>query len=423
MRRRVLSAAGALLLAQHVYLSARPWGARAGPFFSFLHLLLFLARQLPVSVAAWALRRVLGGQWPGGRLLGRNGGLWRDVFMRIVEYLCVISTPGAMRAHLRLAGFVQRRLVSKGRRYARTIKCAGIPCTWTCLGLGGMDARNRPQDCNVLLYFHGGGYGVGCPDMYLLPYIRMLELVSIRSGEPWGVLSVDYALAPEAPFPGAIDEAMAVYRWCLFNCARSIVVAGDSAGGNLAVCTALQAKAHELATPTGLVLISPWVDLTADGRVPWADEARRGVRDYLHDSFAERCANNYVRFSSTAAVSRIKQDSKADPARGKTLVPLVENRAALTAAHPLVSVARNPDLKSLPRTLVLCGGAENLRQSILAFVKRVGDKARLVQEPGEVHIYPLFYPLLPGDQGLRSIADFLVDVSESRPAQAGAGRE
>jgi epsilon-lactone hydrolase len=130
----------------------------------------------------------------------------------------------------------------------------GVPARW--ITVPGADAGR------VLLYLHGGGYQVGS-------FRSHAELAS-RLGRASGrrVLLPEYRLAPEHPFPAAIDDALAVWRW-LRNLpglsASALAVAGDSAGGGLAVAmmTALRDAAEDL--PAAAVLISPWTDLSCSG--------------------------------------------------------------------------------------------------------------------------------------------------------------
>lgn len=112
-------------------------------------------------------------------------------------------------------------------------------------------------DRGTVLAFHGGAYVLGIPEALSIP--------AARDGGP-DVISVDYRLAPEHPFPAARDDAMAVYRALLETVgAKKIAVMGDSAGGGLAL-TLLQAVAAEgLPMPAALVAMFPWGDLSLSG--------------------------------------------------------------------------------------------------------------------------------------------------------------
>jgi MFS family permease len=130
----------------------------------------------------------------------------------------------------------------------------GVPARW--ITFPGADAGR------VLLYLHGGGYQIG-------PFRSHAELAA-RLGRASGrrVLLPEYRLAPEHPFPAAIDDVLAVWRWlrdAVGLDASAVAVAGDSAGGALAVAmmTTLRDTSEDL--PTAAVLMSPWTDLSSSG--------------------------------------------------------------------------------------------------------------------------------------------------------------
>ena len=113
----------------------------------------------------------------------------------------------------------------------------------------------------VVLYLHGGGYVIGSPRSH-----RHLA-AAIAGAAGASALSLDYRLAPENPFPAAVDDAVACYRWLLEQGAspEHIVIAGDSAGGGLTVATLVALRDARVRLPAGGVCISPWVDLTFSG--------------------------------------------------------------------------------------------------------------------------------------------------------------
>lgn len=108
----------------------------------------------------------------------------------------------------------------------------------------------------VLLYIHGGGY-VSCSPMTHRPITAALAKRTRRR-----VLSVDYRLAPEHRFPAALDDVMAAYRVALAAAPRGVAVAGDSAGGGLALALCERARTEGLSAPACVVCFSPWTDLT-----------------------------------------------------------------------------------------------------------------------------------------------------------------
>jgi epsilon-lactone hydrolase len=109
----------------------------------------------------------------------------------------------------------------------------------------------------VVLYLHGGGYVIGSPRSY-----RHLAAAIARAAGSRALL-LDYRLAPEHPFPAALEDAIAAYRWLLGQglAPGRIVLAGDSAGGGLTIATLLALRQRGLPRPGGGVCISPWVDL------------------------------------------------------------------------------------------------------------------------------------------------------------------
>jgi acetyl esterase/lipase len=113
----------------------------------------------------------------------------------------------------------------------------------------------------VVLFLHGGGYIMNS----IRSHAKLAAGIGVAAG--CRVLSLDYRMAPENPFPAAVDDALAAYRWLLdqgFSASR-IAIAGDSAGGGLAVATALAAREAGLAQPAALVTMSPWTDLEGVG--------------------------------------------------------------------------------------------------------------------------------------------------------------
>lgn len=113
----------------------------------------------------------------------------------------------------------------------------------------------------VLLYVHGGGF-VCCSAATHRPITTALARFTERR-----VLSVDYRLAPEHPFPAALDDVVAAYRWLLAQGIPStdIVIAGDSAGGNLAIGTLVHLRDAGLPMPSRAACFSPWTDLSGSG--------------------------------------------------------------------------------------------------------------------------------------------------------------
>lgn len=149
------------------------------------------------------------------------------------------------------------------------------------------DAALR-RDPGVILYLHGGGYVTGSP--------RTERAIAAPLARASGMstFSPAYRLAPEHPFPAALEDALAAYRSLLEGDGgrgdpRRVVVAGDSAGAGLAVALAIDAGRHDLPPPAALILLCPWLDLESNGSASHRDRdpvlprafLRRGARAYL----------------------------------------------------------------------------------------------------------------------------------------------
>ena len=122
----------------------------------------------------------------------------------------------------------------------------------------------------VLLHLHGGGYVSGTIDSYLplcVPMARGLDVAC---------LFPEYRLAPEHPYPAALEDALSAYRWLLAQgfAAAKIVVSGDSAGGGLALALVLALRDSGEAPPAAVACMSPWTDLTNRGSSRWTHENR-----------------------------------------------------------------------------------------------------------------------------------------------------
>jgi len=139
----------------------------------------------------------------------------------------------------------------------------------------------------IILHCHGGGYSTGSSQ-----YARTLT-GKLASSTSMDVLSFDYRLAPENPYPAACKDAMKVwdYLMLLGYGARDIIISGDSAGGNLALSLVLKLKEEGRLLPRGLVLMSPWTDLTASGE---SYRTKAEVDPVLNESYIDRMIQNYA---------------------------------------------------------------------------------------------------------------------------------
>ena len=122
-----------------------------------------------------------------------------------------------------------------------------------------------------VLYLHGGGYVYGASVFYRDFLWRIATAASAR------VLCIDYRLAPEHPFPAAVDDAAAAYRWLLADGARpqQTALVGDSAGGGLVFALLLRLRDEGVPLPAAAVAISPWTDLAMNGQ-SYRDQRRQG---------------------------------------------------------------------------------------------------------------------------------------------------
>ncbi len=211
-------------------------------------------------------------------------------------------------------------------------------------------------DGPVLLYLHGGAYVLGSVSAYRDCLAQLARRTQMR------VLAVDYRLAPEHPYPAQLEDSLAAYRWLVDQVpAQQIVIAGDSAGGNL--CTRLMIELRSLGepVPAGAALVSPWVDLR--------EQPVEAGDDYVPADMHETWSVWYA--------------------------------GGLDPALPELSVAL-ADLSGLPPLLVMVGGAERLRSAGRLLAERARDAGTAVtfyEAPDHVHAWPLFATLLPECRG------------------------
>lgn len=173
----------------------------------------------------------------------------------------------------------------KGQDILGRLATPMIGMHWEPFDLSGMKAAwVRPEwghDRNkVILYCHGGGYTSGN-----LGYSRPLaSKLSHASG--WETVCFEYRLAPEHPYPAAVEDAVRAWDYLMHQGygARDVTVAGDSAGGNLALVLLHRLKAEGRQLPSRLVLLSPWTDMTASG-ASYTERAQLDptiTMDYIH---------------------------------------------------------------------------------------------------------------------------------------------
>jgi len=169
-------------------------------------------------------------------------------------------TPRGVRMLQRVTEPPRRRVpVLRGSVVEHT-RVAGLPAEWV-RGPRALGTSAHSDEGAVVLYLHGGGYVFGSPRTHR----NLVSRISHVTGLP--VLSLDYRLPPAATLPAPIEDALAAYRHLLDegHAPERIVVAGDSAGGHLALALALHAAEAGLPQPAALVLLSPWTDLGMTG--------------------------------------------------------------------------------------------------------------------------------------------------------------
>ncbi|QLC22735.1 alpha/beta hydrolase [Parasphingopyxis sp. CP4] len=242
---------------------------------------------------------------------------------------------------------------------------AGVPCEWQSV--------EGAKDDAVLLYFHGGGYVIGSVNTHR-------GLVSGFSGAT-GItgLSVDYRLAPEHPFPAAVEDAVAVYH-ALLEQGRDpakIAIGGDSAGGGLSLALLLAARERGLPQPACAALLSPWSDLRI---VAKAYESRKESDPMVRKDGISAMAAHYL--------------GDTDPSN-----PL---------ASPILA-----DLAGLAPMIIHVGDREVLLDDsvdLAARAEEAGVDVTLKVWPDMIHVFQAFYPMV--EEARQSIAEMGAFIAE-----------
>lgn len=243
------------------------------------------------------------------------------------------------------------------------IDAAGVPCQW-------ITAPGVPQD-RLIIYLHGGAYAACSPTTHQ----DLISRLSRASGA--AALGVDYRLAPEDPFPAAVDDSIATYNWALGHGFEpsNIVLAGDSAGGGLVLSVLLAARDAGTPLPAAGVCFSPWVDLECSGE-------SMAANDHLDD---------FIKYGGLSARAESYLGG-ADP------------------ENPLAS-ALFADLRGLPPLLVHVGSAETLLDDstrLAALAKKAGVDLTLKIWDDMVHVWQAFASILPeGQQSIEETGAFI----------------
>lgn len=243
------------------------------------------------------------------------------------------------------------------------ISADGVACEWILPG--------DEISTQVVFYLHGGGYVTKMPLLHRNFLHRLAEASMCQ------YLMVDYRLAPEFPFPAALADALTAYQWLLkqgWN-AQQVMIAGDSAGGGLALALLQVLRDLHIPLPAGAILMSPWTDLTGSGE----SNSTLAEEDALLDGEnLQECAREYA--------------------------------GAADLMHPWVSPLFG-DLHGLPDSLILVGGREILRDDstrLAARMEQDGVKVELVVEPFMGHVYPAYAGIPEAQKAIKLIADFIV---------------
>lgn len=230
----------------------------------------------------------------------------------------------------------------------------GVPCQWV--------TAPGARDNLVIVYFHGGGFQVGS----LASHAELMACVSAAAGAR--VLGVGYRRAPEHRYPAALEDALAAWGWLLARgvAASQAALAGDSAGGGLALSLLFALQARGAALPAGYWGLSAWTDLTASG----ASYETRAALDPIHQR------------SMIVAMARTYLGREAD------------------GTDPLASplFAKPAQLAALPPMLLQVGERETVVSDSEEFVRKAhaaGAKAELEVWPGMIHVFQQFPAMLP----------------------------
>jgi epsilon-lactone hydrolase len=227
------------------------------------------------------------------------------------------------------------------------LDAGGVPAAWLI--------PPNAEPGRALLYLHGGGYSIGSLESHG-------ELASrIARGARARALFAEYRLAPEHPFPAALEDALAVWRWLASRPdveRETLTICGDSAGGGLALATTLELARGGEPLPAAVAALSPWTDMSCSGPA-WSD-----------DELAER-----------------------DPVLDRGLrTSAAEYRDGVAAADPRVSPLHG-ELAALPRTLLMAGTEELLfddARRFAAAAAAAGAEVELDVGAGLIHVWPIF---------------------------------
>lgn len=246
---------------------------------------------------------------------------------------------------------------------AEPVSANGVPAAW----IGGEGLRRD----RAILYFHGGGFKMGSIETHRGLAASIAERAGCR------VLSVNYRLAPEHRFPAPLADALAAYEWLVATglAPRHMALAGDSAGGGLAVSLMFALKAKGRALPAAAALMSPWTDMEAGG-----------------ESYETRAAADpFHRRATILALARAYLGRGGDP------------------RDPLASPLHG-DLRGLPPLLIQAGERETVLDDARVLAERAqaaGVEARLEIWPAMFHVFQLYPELAEARAAIAAIGEHL----------------
>lgn len=268
----------------------------------------------------------------------------------------------------------RKRLDALGAQYSlpedvrvEGVDANGVAAEWT--------TTPSADQSRVILFLHGGGYISGSLDSHRHMIAQAGREAQART------LSLGYRLAPEHPFPAALDDALAGYRFLLSSGfrAKRIIVAGESAGGGLAIAMLVSARDAGLELPACAWLSSPWVDLTLSGG---SMTTKAAVDPLISKPYLEEAATAYLH--------------GADPC-----APL---------ASPI-----HADLSGLPPMLIQVGSSETLLDDsirLAAVAGAAGVRVTLEVWPDMIHAWHLFYQqVTAGRRALAGVGAFIRSVA------------
>lgn len=246
---------------------------------------------------------------------------------------------------------------------AERVDAGGVPAVW-------VSVEGVPTD-RTIFYLHGGGYVIGSAWGYREMTSHMARAAEARA------LVVDYRLAPEHPFPAAVDDATTAWRWALSNgvAPERAVIAGDSAGGGLTLAALVALRDAGDPLPAAAVALSPWVDMEALGE---------------------------------SMVSK----AELDPVVGKDgLMMMAEAYLQGQDARSPLAAPLYADLSGLPPLLVQVGTHETLHDDSVRFAekaKAAGVDVTLDVVDEMVHVWQVFSSFLPeGREAIERMGEFV----------------